>query len=505
MSAAQTAQPSPPPPAGAPTQLVILAAGQGSRIRTGEQELPKPLVSVGGVPLLKRSILTAKKAGVSRFVVILGFEAARVRGALEGDSQLSDLDITWVEHPRFDLSNGVSVLQARQHVAGEFYLTMADHVVEPAIYQALAARPLRGDLALAIDYKLSDVFDMDDATKVKVGEGDTIAAISKTLKEFDAVDTGVFRCGEGLFGALQAEHDRRGDASLSDGVRALGAAGKAHVVDVGAAWWQDVDDLPTRAEAERRLFVSLTKKIDGPVSRHINRRFSKRLTRLVMNTGVVPNHMTAVGLAVGLLSALVTALATPEALWLLPLGGLLYQLSSMIDGCDGELARLKFLHSDLGEWFDTVSDDVINLSYQLAMGYALTRITGHAAWLWISAAGAAAGAVVCAQMYGELLRSGKGTHLALSWSFEREQGSLFQRICARFAFVARRDFYALALMVLSFLGVAAMQVGLVLSLITIGFLVSQWASTRLAAARADAAPEPAARVTGARRAGAQAS
>jgi choline kinase/phosphatidylglycerophosphate synthase len=487
MSATHTSQPL--SANAAPTQLVILAAGQGSRIRTGEQELPKPLVSVGGVPLLKRSILTAKKAGVTRFVVILGYEAARVRGALEGDAQLSDLNIVWVEHPRFDLSNGVSVLQARQHVVGEFYLTMADHVVEPAIYHALAARPLRGDLTLAIDYKLGDVFDMDDATKVKVGEGDTIAAISKTLEDFDAVDTGVFRCGEGLFRALQAEYDRRGDASLSDGVRALGAEGRAHVVDVGAAWWQDVDDLPTRAEAERRLFVSLTKKIDGPVSRHINRRFSKQITRLVMNTRVVPNHMTAVGLVIGLLSAVVTALATREALWLLPVGGLLYQLSSMIDGCDGEIARLKFLHSDLGEWFDTVSDDVINLSYQLAMGYAISQITGEQVWVWMSAVGVVAGGLICAQMYGELLRSGKGTHLALNWSFEQKQDNLFQKICARFAFVARRDFYALALMFLSFAGVAAMKFGLVLSLVTIGFLVSQWVSTRVAAARAAGAQE----------------
>ncbi len=501
MSATHTKQTSAPATSGAPTQLVILAAGQGSRIRTGEQELPKPLVSVGGVPLLKRSILTAKKAGVSRFVVILGFEAAQVRGALEGDAQLSDLNITWVDHPRFDLSNGVSVLQARQHVEGEFYLTMADHVVEPAIYQALGAKQLRGDLALAIDYKLDDVFDMDDATKVKVGEGDTIAAISKTLPEFDAVDTGVFRCNEGLFSALQAEYDRRGDASLSDGVRALGAAGRAHVVDVGEAWWQDVDDLATRAEAERRLFVSLTKKIDGPVSRHINRRFSKQLTRLVMNTGVIPNHMTAVGLVIGLLSAVVTAFATRDSLWLLPVGGLLYQLSSMIDGCDGELARLKFLHSDLGEWFDTVSDDVINLGYQLAMGYAITQITGEPMWLWVSAVGVAAGSVICAQMYSALLSSGKGTHLALSWSFEERQDTLFQKICARFSFVARRDFYALALMFLSFMGVAAMKVGLVLSLVTIGFLVFQWASTRLAAASASAVSVPVGpRVTGTQRA-----
>ena len=54
--------------------LVILAAGMGSRIRESGQDKPKPLVQVGGLPLLKRTILTARKAGVEHFVVILGYD-----------------------------------------------------------------------------------------------------------------------------------------------------------------------------------------------------------------------------------------------------------------------------------------------------------------------------------------------------------------------------------------------------------------------------------------------
>ena len=45
-----------------PEQLVILAAGMGSRIRAGGVDVPKPLVDVGGLPLLKRAILTATRA-----------------------------------------------------------------------------------------------------------------------------------------------------------------------------------------------------------------------------------------------------------------------------------------------------------------------------------------------------------------------------------------------------------------------------------------------------------
>jgi CDP-L-myo-inositol myo-inositolphosphotransferase len=459
--------------------LVILAAGMGSRIRVSGQDRPKPLVKVGGLPLLKRTILTARKAGVERFVVILGYERNLIRDALGDDADLASLNIDWVDHERFDLKNGVSVLQAQPYVDGEFFLTMADHVVDPKIYTYLNQAKLQGDLALAVDYKISDTFDMDDATKVKVGPNHQIAEIDKQLVDFDAIDTGVFRCTPRLFDALHVFFEETGDVSLSQGVKVLADQGKAHVVNIEEAWWQDVDDLSTRDEAERRLFKSLTKSVDGPVSKHINRRFSKMISRLLMNTNVIPNHMTTVGLIIGILSAIITGLATVNTLWLIPLGGFLYQVSSMIDWCDGEIARLKFMHSDWGEWYDTISDDVINLGYQLAMGIALYRITGESGWLWLSSACFIFGWVVCFGLYRTLNQSGQGTHLAIEWSFEENQESWFQKICARCGFIARRDFYALVLMCLSFLGPQALKVSISLSALTILFIVGQWITTFL--------------------------
>ena len=459
--------------------LVVLAAGMGSRIRVDGQDLPKPLVHVGGLPLLKRTLLTARKAGVEKFVVILGYEKEQIRQALVEDEILSSLQIDWVDHERFDLKNGVSVLQAQPYVEDEFFLTMADHVVDPAIYTHLNQAEFKGELALAVDYKIDHTFDMDDATKVKVGPDAQIEEIDKQLENFDAIDTGVFRCTPKLFDALNTFYQETGDVSLSQGVKVLADQGKAYVVDIHQAWWQDVDDLATRKEAERRLFKSLTKSVDGPISRHLNRRFSKAISRLVMNTSVTPNHMTTVGLLIGLLSALLTALATSTSLWLIPLGGLLYQVSSMIDGCDGELARLKFMHSDWGEWYDTVSDDVINLSYQLAMGIALYRITGESGWMWLSSFCFVLGWIVCFNLYRSLAQSGKGTHLAVEWSFEGDQTSWFQRVCARCSFIARRDFYALFLMILSFFGAQAFKVAISLSAITILFITIQWLKTFL--------------------------
>lgn len=455
-------------------QAVILAAGLGSRIRSDAQPLPKPLVKVGGLTLLKRTILTAKGAGVKRFVIIVGCMGDQVQASLAGDPDMDGLELVWVQNEQYTLKNGVSVLCARPHIRGEFFLTMADHIVEKSVWQTLQAEPARGGLVLAVDRKISTIFDMDDATKVRVGERESIQAIGKALTEFDAIDTGVFRCDPALFDALEIFRSENGDASLSEGVQTLARAGKARVADIGEAWWQDVDDLPSRKIAEKVLFAKLTKKSDGPVSRNINRRFSKTITRLVMNTRIVPNHMTAVGLILGLGAAIATAFATPATAWLLAIGAVLYQTSSMIDGCDGEIARLKFKHSARGEWFDTISDDIVNLGYQLSLGFALFNFTGERLWLNLGIASFVIGWIVAGNLYRKLLASGKGTHLAIEWAYQRTD-SVFQKLIARFEFMARRDFYSLALMFLVLFGLA--KPALVLSFITVVLVFAQWAAT----------------------------
>ena len=244
-------------------QAVILAAGMGSRIRGEAQPLPKPLVEVGGMPLLKRTMLTARRAGVTRFVIVVGCDGDRVRNALEFDPDLMTLEMVWVENPDYQLGNGVSVLAARPYIEGEFFLTMADHIIDPAIFQQLQLKPAGEGLVLAVDRKLATIFDMDDATKVQVVDG-KIDEIGKLIPNYDAVDTGVFRCSQHLFQALSAVYEATGDASLSQGVQTLAAQGHARVEDVGDAWWQDVDTPETRRYAETLLARSLT-SFDTPV------------------------------------------------------------------------------------------------------------------------------------------------------------------------------------------------------------------------------------------------
>ena len=237
---------------------LVLAAGFGSRLAGTARETDlKPLTPVAGVPLALRTLRGLERAGCDRVVVVLGFEPDEVRTGIE-QAYSGPLALTFVVNERYAEANGVSVLAARAHLDGPFVLTMADHVVGDEVWEQVRGHhPAPGGATLLVDYKLASVFDMDDATKVQTADG-RVTAIGKELTAFDAVDTGVFVCTDGLLDALAAEDRERGGAgqggaSLSDGVRRLARAGRMAALDVGGGFWQDVDTPEMLAHAEARL------------------------------------------------------------------------------------------------------------------------------------------------------------------------------------------------------------------------------------------------------------
>ena len=93
--------------------------------------------------------------------------------------------------------------------------------------------------------------DLDDAMKVQT-RGDQIVAIGKNLRHYDAIDTGLFVCPHEIFRYLE-QAKQNGDCSLADGVRLMAGDGKTRAIDIGGAWWQDVDTPEMRAHAEKNF------------------------------------------------------------------------------------------------------------------------------------------------------------------------------------------------------------------------------------------------------------
>jgi len=219
---------------------LILAAGNGSRLAASSGELPKPLVPLDGKPLLEHVMCGACEAGIEKFVIVVGYRGRMIQEWYE-NRPFADIDVTWVENPEYrEKNNGVSVLCAKELIHEPFLLLMADHIFEPATARALLRRPLgKNEVILGVDRKIASVFDLDDATKVRL-DGDRIVAIGKNLDCYNALDTGMFLCQPVLFDWLESAMVD-GNCSLSDGLQAMGQNRTFRGFDIGGAYWQDVD------------------------------------------------------------------------------------------------------------------------------------------------------------------------------------------------------------------------------------------------------------------------
>jgi 1L-myo-inositol 1-phosphate cytidylyltransferase len=233
------------------TEAVVLMAGAGSRLRAEGRPTLKPLVPILGRPLISYTLQALQRVGIETIYAVIGFQSDELRAAVEQIAP-NELAVRFVENREWQKQNGVSVLAAQAQVRGPFLLTMSDHLFDGAILELLLRSGPPDQLHLAVDRKLGTIFDKDDAMKVQT-RGDKIMTLGKDLRDYDAIDTGLFRCTRDLFTHLEKARERTGDCSLADGVRSLAAIGKARAIDIGAAWWQDVDTPEMFAHAERQL------------------------------------------------------------------------------------------------------------------------------------------------------------------------------------------------------------------------------------------------------------
>jgi CDP-L-myo-inositol myo-inositolphosphotransferase len=194
---------------------------------------------------------------------------------------------------------------------------------------------------------------MEDVTRVKTKDG-KILDIGKGLTEFNGFDTGIFLCTTAIFKALERSAKQDGDITLSGAVKILAAEGKAKTFEISGRFWIDVDDPAAFKRAENSILADLKDKPnDGPVSRYLNRPVSIRISRRLADHQITPNQISLFSFLCSVLAAGLFALHSYFALLL---GGLMAQFASIVDGCDGEVARLKYQSSAYGGWFDAVLD-----------------------------------------------------------------------------------------------------------------------------------------------------
>lgn len=262
---------------------------------------------VGGVPLIRRTVLCAQRAGFARVVALSDGDGRRLSRILAADRRTA----------------GVPVLDraAADAVVGDrVALIPSDCVVSPATFEPIAMAGGRGPLLFVSDGELD--------AHIAVGSRDLL----------------------------------REGTNLSAQPRAsLGEAPLLRVRDAASA----------RA-AEDRLVAELrsaTADTDGPIAR-LDRAISIRLSRHLLRTPLRPNHITLIGTAIGLLGAWSLAAGTyAHGL----LGTLLFWAAVILDGCDGEVARLKLQDTRFGYLLDVTTDNIVHAAVFVGLGAGVFR------------------------------------------------------------------------------------------------------------------------------------
>lgn len=346
--------------------------------RPGEPVPASSLTVVGGLSLFQRTVLTLQRGGISRFVVLAGDETDALKRQLRGDDRVK-AEVRWLPVREFPAGDP-RTWEVLTGIFGRPYLVAGTGAVFPAslisrvreqggqgeplvvVRDAVTPLPM---LRQVQHERLTNEAVAFGRTPLPTENGPvvTLETAVEPILDVDLVALPTTFTSPGWAGAQGGEYPLQ--AAIERGIR----QGQVRILPLGEDWYQDVyaEGAATPEQAEWALLRSLKGGLEGFVDRHFNRRCSKWITRALLQTPLTPNGVTVLAALVGLLSGAVFAWGGYAAG---VAGALLFQLSAILDCCDGEVARLKFMESPFGEQLDVALDNVVHVGLYAGMGWA---------------------------------------------------------------------------------------------------------------------------------------
>lgn len=394
---------------------IVLAAGRSERLSSVTGGGSKALLRVGGVPLIERAIRGLLRAGIEEVVVVVGYRAGPVAAVVK---KIAPGRVRAVYATDWQRGNGASLAATEKlltHRDDLFAVVTMDHVFSDGAIEQLVRT---GAPAVLVD-PLPDEDVWAEGTRVRIRRG-AAYAFSKQIEE-RPVDCGAFLLARDVF-ACHRDAAAEGDDSLAGAVTRLARIRPLRAVELTrGSWWQDVDTPADLVLAKRRLRRSLAKAGDGPVSRHLNRPVSTRLSMLLAPLGIHADVLSVVSASIGVLGAWLLAQGSA-----IP-GAVLVHGSSVLDGVDGEVARLRLRASPRGALLDGVLDRLVDAAIIVALGVWAAR-DGRAATSVILLVGAATAMAILSMASKDRISAlglFPAPERALGWLLGGRDGRLF--------------------------------------------------------------------------------
>ncbi len=232
---------------------------------------------------------------------------------------------------------------------------------------------------------------------------------------------------------------------------------------------------PVRSEEElrevkARIIRNLTKPTDGWASRYLNRPISTRISRVMVYTGITPNQFTFI---TGLIAFIPVYFVLKGGYWNWLIGAAIYHLASVLDGVDGEIARMKMLHSKFGQWLDTIFDFASMVAVLIALVISVQN-PEHDQPFYIQNAGwaaliAAVGAILSIVVYN--IRYKREGTFYIPYAYLSSE-SRWAKALAKINNIGKRDFYIFLFLLLAVVGMFPFALVYVAVMAILVFLLS---------------------------------
>ena len=205
---------------------LILAAGKGTRMWPLSENTPKPLLPLGGLPIIERQIQELKKVGVGNLYILIGYRMKEISDYLKGREL--DVKITYIVQEQ-QKGTGHAVNQAKGKIKGSFYCLNGDVVINAENLERL------GNNEDKLTMMVTKVADGSNFGVVESKNGYLVSIIEKGISGECVINAGIFLFNEKIFTAIDGiGKSIRGEYELTDALGSI--SDQIHIIEYQGQW-----------------------------------------------------------------------------------------------------------------------------------------------------------------------------------------------------------------------------------------------------------------------------
>ena len=237
---------------------LILAAGKGTRMWPLTENIPKPLLSICGLPIIERQIQELKKVGVKKLYILIGYQMKELSDYLGKTKFGIDIEYIIQEEQK---GTGHAVNQAKNIIQGNFYCINGDLIINSKNLERLKEN--ENNLTMMV----TNVKDGSNFGVIESMNGRLVSINEKGISGKSRINAGLFLFNEKIFDAIDnIEKSIRGEYELTDALQDI--SNDIHILEY-QGFWKDIGAPWDLITANEKYMHKLKNQIKGTIEDNV--------------------------------------------------------------------------------------------------------------------------------------------------------------------------------------------------------------------------------------------